>query len=698
MTPEKQVNINDEREIRLKKLDDLKKIGINPYPARSIRNQILKQALDEKEGFQVQVAGRIITKREMGRIIFCHLQDETGKIQIAFKQDNLEKDNYKLFGKKIDPGDIVSIEGERFKTKKGEESILVKKWTLLAKAVIPLPDKFHGLQDEELKLRKRYLELITDPETKELFRRKSKFWSATREFLLQEGFLEVETPVLETTVGGADATPFVTHHNALDMDVYLRISMGELWQKRLMVGGFEKTFEIGRQFRNEGMSREHLQDYTQMEFYWAYADYEKGMELVEQMFKYIAKKTFGTLEFNIGEFKNIDLSKKWEHIDYIETVKKHTGIDVLKANEEDIKKKLDEFKIKYEKHENKGRLADSLWKYCRKSIKGPAFLVNTPVMVSPLAKRKEDNSELTERFQPIIAGSELGNGYSELNDPLDQAKRFEEQALMREAGDSEAQMHDKDFVEALEHGMPPTCGFGFSERLFAFFENKPVRECQFFPLMKPENQSSTLAPNHNSTILKNIDYKLPISRDEALKFVEEYTKKAANLHHYLESEVVMRGLAKHLGKDEEYWGMLGLLHDIDWEITEHDPTTHLTEAPTILREKGFDEDFINIILSHGYGFECAGFQDKKRNKELEYALACSETVTGLIYATALMRPNKIMDLKVKSVKKKMKDKKFAANVDREIIKECEKIGVSLDDFLKIAVEAMRKIAGEIELV
>ncbi|MBI5222166.1 MAG: lysine--tRNA ligase, partial [Candidatus Magasanikbacteria bacterium] len=274
------VDINDERDVRLEKLAALKKAGINPYPAKSNRQHSVKQALAGKEGQKFTLAGRIMTKREMGKLTFCHLWDATGQMQIAIKQDEAGKDSYNLFVKKIDMGDIIEVAGEKFLTHKGEPTVLVKNWTLLAKALLPLPDKFHGLQDEELRLRKRYLELISNPELKELFRQKSRFWQATREFLLKEGFLEVETPVLESTCGGADATPFVTHLNALDMDVYLRISMGELWQKRLMVAGFEKTFEIGRQFRNEGMSREHLQDYTQMEFYWAFADDEKGMGLV----------------------------------------------------------------------------------------------------------------------------------------------------------------------------------------------------------------------------------------------------------------------------------------------------------------------------------------------------------------------------------------------------------------------------------
>ncbi|MDP2685469.1 MAG: lysine--tRNA ligase [bacterium] len=480
------IDINNERDIRLRKLSELRGVGINPYPAKVDRTHNISDALKLTEGETAKIAGRIMMKRDMGKLTFCHLQDESGRIQIAFKKDDLGEESYKLFTKKIDIADIISVSGERFITHKGEESILVREWTLLAKALLPLPDKFHGLQDEELRMRKRYLDLILNSEIREMFYRKSKFWNSLRNFLTEEGFLEVETPVLETTSGGASATPFTSHHNALDIDVFLRISMGELWQKRLMVGGFEKTFEIGRQFRNEGMSREHLQDYTQMEFYWAYADYTMAMEMVERMYKQVLKETFGKTIFDIGEFKNIDIDKEWGKIDYVETIKDKLNIDVLVATQGELQEKLIDLKIPFDKKDGKSTLVDFLWKACRKSITGPVFLINLPVSVSPLAKRMQNNPELTERYQIIIAGSELGNGYSELNDPIDQAERFEEQAKMREEGDTEAQMHDKEFVEALEHGMPPTTGFGLSERVFSFFENKPIRECVLFPLMKPE--------------------------------------------------------------------------------------------------------------------------------------------------------------------------------------------------------------------
>ena len=479
------IDINDEREIRLRKLAELVSAGISPYPSSSERADYIVTAAAKKAGTKTQIAGRLMSKRAMGKLTFGHLQDESGRIQIVLRADQVKDPLYQRFGNQIDIGDILTVTGERFVTKKGEESVLVHTWNILAKAVRPLPDKFHGLKDEELRLRKRYLDLLLDGEARALFRRKARFWQSTREFLIGEGFLEVETPVLEVTSGGADANPFVTRHDALDLDVYLRISNGELWQKRLMVAGFEKTFEIGRQFRNEGISREHLQDYTQMEFYWAYADYRDGMTLARRLYQHVIHETFGKLKFDIGQFTNVDLSGEWPMISYAETIKKMTGVDVLGAGDKALKLKLQDLNVPYERDAAGGRLMDALWKHCRKEIKGPVFLIDLPVAVSPLAKRKADNSALTERYQIILAGTEVGNGYSELNDPLDQAERFAEQQAQRAAGDREAQMFDHDFVEALEYGMPPTTGFGVSERLFSVLEDKPIRECVLFPLVKP---------------------------------------------------------------------------------------------------------------------------------------------------------------------------------------------------------------------
>jgi lysyl-tRNA synthetase, class II len=478
-----QTRLEEIRKVRLEKAGRLREMGINPYPSKvKGKRQEIKVA-KESEGKEVGVAGRVMAWREHGNVIFADLKDESGQMQLWFQKNSLG-DNFKLL-KLVDIGDFLYAKGAVVKTKVGEISVDVSDFQILSKSIRPLPEKWHGIKGEELRYRQRYVDLLLNDQLRELFRKKAVFWQSMREFLMQKGFLEVETPVLENTAGGADANPFVTHHDALDIELYLRISMGELWQKRLMVAGFEKTFEIGRQFRNEGISREHLQDYTQMEFYWAYANYEDSMALVEEMYKHVAQKAFGKLQFKIGEF-DVDLGKKWEKIDYSEVIKDKCGIDIKTATEQELVGKLNEVRAEYDKKDSKARLIDCLWKHLRKEVAGPAFLVGHPVEVSPLAKRKDDRPEFVERYQVILAGSEMGNGYSELNDPADQAERFEEQQKMRDEGDLDAQMHDTDFVRALEYGMPPTTGFGVSERLFSFLADLPIRETVLFPLLRPE--------------------------------------------------------------------------------------------------------------------------------------------------------------------------------------------------------------------
>ncbi len=488
--------IEELRKTRIEKLKKLEVAGILAYPAKTNRTHSITEALENfvklsKSKKQIVLAGRIMAMRGHGGATFLDINDgsgpastQSGKIQAIIKQDKVGEKGYQFFLDVFDIADFVEIKGTLFTTKRGEKTIEAEDYKMLSKALLPLPEKWHGLQDTEEKLRKRYLDIVFNPEVKNMIEERAMFWGSMREFLVKKGFLEVETPVFETIPGGADARPFITHHNALDMDVYLRISMGELWQKKLMVAGFEKTFEIGRQFRNEGMDSEHLQDYTQMEFYWAYADYEDGMKLVEEMYKYIAKKTFGTLKFKIRGF-DIDLGKKWEKYDYTSIIAKYTGVNIDEASLPEIEKILNKLGIDYDKKGfNITRAIDNLWKHCRKNISGPGFLINVPAVIEPLAKRMEKNPKLVQRFQVILAGSEMGKGYSELNDPIDQAERFTEQQKLRDAGDQEAQMYDKNFVEALEHGMPPTCGFGVSERLFSFLMDKPARDCQIFPLMR----------------------------------------------------------------------------------------------------------------------------------------------------------------------------------------------------------------------
>lgn len=474
---------------RIKKLEALKAQGIDPYPATTRRSFRIGQLIvdfQRYEGSEAAVAGRLMALREHGGATFGDLEDESGKIQVLFKEDTMGG-MYQLVAL-LDIGDFIEVMGTAIVTKRGEKTVEAKDIRVLTKTLLPLPEKWHGLVDVEERLRRRYVDLAVSPDERELFRKKSKFWQAMRGFLVGEGFMEVETPALEQIPGGADAEPFKTHMNALDIDLYLRISL-ELYQKRLLAGGYEKVFEIGRIFRNEGIDREHLQDYTQMEFYWAYANYEAGMDLVERMYKHVIQETLGTTK-HLWQGTEIDWDGAWERIDYYEAFRDKTGINLGEATELVLRDYATSQGIDIEKHPGKGRLIDVIYKkMVRPSFIQPAFLVLPPLDVEPLAKRWPGDPNRAERFQPVAGASELGKGYSELNDPLDQRARFEEQETLRASGDTEAQRMDEDFVEALEYGMPPACGFGVSERLFSFIVGKPIRETTLFPLMRPRKES-----------------------------------------------------------------------------------------------------------------------------------------------------------------------------------------------------------------
>ena len=482
-------SIEELRAERLAKLEKLAQAGMDAYPARVARDYPLDYVRTEFTGLETSgktfsIAGRVMAIRGQGAILFVVLDDGTAKFQCVFKKDTLDEKLFSLFESTVDMGDFISVEGTFFTTQRGEPSLLAIGWTMATKSLLPLPEKWHGITDPDERFRKRYLDIVMNPELRDLFYKKAEFWKATRNFMLEHGFLEVETPTLELTTGGAEANPFKTYHKDFDVSVFLRISIGELWQKRLMAAGFPKTFEIGRAYRNEGTSPEHLQEFTNMEFYWAYADYKDGMKITQQLYQKIANDVFGKTEFTTRGH-TFDLAGEWPVVEYVSEIQNQTGIDVLTASVEEMKTKLDTLKVKYE-GTNRERLTDTLWKYCRKNIAGPAFLVHHPKLVSPLAKESKERPGTVERFQVLLAGSEVGNGFSELNDPIDQRARFELQQKLLEEGDEEAMMPEWEFVDMLEHGMPPTCGFGFGERLFAFMVDKPLRETQLFPLMRPK--------------------------------------------------------------------------------------------------------------------------------------------------------------------------------------------------------------------
>lgn len=488
--------LKDYRDERLRKLEELKALGVNPYPAKANRTHstsYVRDSFAEMENQTVTIAGQIKSIRKFGKIAFIVVRDWGGDLQMFWRASPEAAEpnfaNSELGIKNIallDTGDYIEVTGPVIKTQTGEISVQVETLRLLTKALRPMPTE---LTDKEERFRRRYVDMNVNKDVQLRFYRRSRFWQATRKFLDDHGFTEVNVPVLEHTTGGADANPFVTHMDALDQDFYLRISH-ELPLKRLLGAGFERVYDVGPRFRNENYSDEHLPEHIAMEWYWAYADWEMGMEFMTQMYRYVLENTFGTLQFNLNG-KEIDLSKDWEKWDYAETIKKRYDIDVYESSLEDVKKALKDNNLEVEQTENKARGIDKLWKNIRKDVVGPVWLINTPLFISPLAKTNPDNSNTVQRFQPVIAGSELGNGFSELNDPIDQLNRFVEQQNMREAGDDEAMMLDIDYVEMLEYGMPPACGWGWSERVFWIFEGVTAREGVPFPQLRSEVDETT---------------------------------------------------------------------------------------------------------------------------------------------------------------------------------------------------------------
>lgn len=490
--------LQDYRNERLRKLEELQKLGIDPYPARSERTHTCNQIVNDfenLEGKEVSVVGRVMNLRKFGKLAFIVLRDSSGQVQLFLHGPDVTELDAKrgILGMKqlslLDSGDYLQATGIVIKTKTGEISVGVRELRLLTKSLRPIPEK---LENKEERFRRRYLDMNVNQEVRQRFIRRSKFWQATRDFLNNNGFIEINTPVLEYTTGGADANPFVTYMDALDkQQFYLRISQ-ELPLKRLIGAGFEKVYDLGPRFRNESYSDEHLPEHIAMEWYAAYWDWQKGRSFMEDMYKYVLKETFGTLKFNIKGF-DIDMGRAWEVWDYSEVIAKHYDIDVYNTTIEEVTKKLKENNLEVKKTDSIPRGIDKLWKNIRKDVAGPVWLVNTPKFISPLAKSNVDNPLAVERFQPVIAGTELGNGYSELNDPIDQLNRFTEQQAMRDAGDDEAMMLDIDFVEMLEYGMAPTCGWGYSERVFWTFEGVTAREGVPFPHLKHEIDESTKA-------------------------------------------------------------------------------------------------------------------------------------------------------------------------------------------------------------
>lgn len=489
--------IKDEFEIRKEKLKKLSDFGIHPYPDFFKKTHSIAQALQLNFGTKnISVAGRILTKRTMGKITFAHLLDNSEKIQLVFKDDEIGESAYKIFNDFIDSGDFMGVEGDLFATKKGETSILVKKYTFLGKALRPLPEKWHGLKDLELRYRQRYLDIIANPEIKKVFLFRSNFIRLLREYYWEHGFIELETPVLASTASGAMAKPFKTHHNALNIDLYLRISAGEIWQKMAIIAGFEKTFEMGKVFRNEGMDPSHLQEFTMLEHYIAYWNFEDNMKFTQDIFSHLLKKLFGKLQVTIkdreGKAMEIDFTPPWPKVTFRDIIKKDSGIDISDySGTKDLLAEIKKKKLYADEMKNLGfgNLIDALYKtVSRDKIIKPTFLIHHPIDVSPLARKNEKNPKVVDRFQLLVNGWEIVNAYSELVDSQDQKKRFQKQSAAKAKGDEEAHGEDKEFIKALEHGAPPISGWGMGiDRVVALLTQQDnLRDVVLFPLLRPE--------------------------------------------------------------------------------------------------------------------------------------------------------------------------------------------------------------------
>lgn len=481
------ISINRLRKIRLEKLEKIKKLGLNPYPARANQKQVIIQAL-KMMGKSVSVVGRIMAIREHGGIVFFDLRDESGKIQLVFKEDELQTTDYQLLAL-LDLGDFIDAQGKIFKTRAGEISVLVKDFHLLTKALRPLPSKWYGLKEVEERYRQRYLDLLFNQEVREVFKTRAKVVQLLRKYLDERGFLEVKTPALQPIYGGASAEPFITHHRALDLDLYLRIA-DELYLKRLMVGGFERVYELCTDFRNEGIDRWHNPEFSMLEFYWAYADYKDLMKMTEEMLSSIVKEVKGSTRINYGGQK-VDFKMPWKRISYQEAILKETGIDIDRENTvKKLKKAIKEKKnqVDLKRVSDFPSLLDALYKATVKpKIANPIFLIDHPIVMRPLAKRHWKKPSRVESFQLIVAGAELINAYSELNDPQEQRSRWEEDMQRAKAGVKEFQVIDEDYLRALEYGMPPVAGWGMGvDRLLAILTNQhSLKDTILFPTLRP---------------------------------------------------------------------------------------------------------------------------------------------------------------------------------------------------------------------
>ena len=714
------ISTNDERAMRRAKRQSLIDEGVNPYPITSHVNAHvadLSSAYADLEAGGVDdqaaaytLAGRIRAKRGHGKLMFIDLEDCSGRIQLFFRINNLAEDVWEL-AHQVDVGDIVEAEGTVMRTKRGELSLMVAELRLLSKSLRPLPEKFHGLSDREVRYRQRYVDLVMNPEVKDTFVKRSRITSAIRRFMEDQGYLEVETPILQETLGGANARPFTTHFNVLDQDCYLRIAT-ELHLKRCLVGGLERVFEVGRQFRNEGMDLTHNPEFTSMEAYCAYGDLHTMKELSEGLFHACAAVVGkgDTIEY---QGQTVDISSPWRSVPMHELVSEVVGENVsIDTSVERLREILQANELEWEPSWGAGKLIFELYdELCEKTIVNPTFVCDYPVEVSPLAKRKDDDPRLTDRFELVVCGKEYANAFSELNDPVDQEGRFAAQVEAKAAGDDEAMEYDYDYVRALEYGMPPAGGIGYGiDRIIMLFCDQPaIRDVILFPHLRPERreraaaaptgaptataQASQVEPRAEDAAPQSEKLDPSITREAAFELLKKHNKDEFHIRHGETLEGLMRYYAeKYDPENVDFWGIVGLLHDLDWEEWP-DPIQHTVKTAELLEEAGANPAVAKAIQTHNSDHNEA--LPKPEHKMERVLWACDE-LSGLIQAAILMRPSKsVMDFNVKSLRKKYKDKRFAAGCDRaQIAKGAELNEMELGDLFASVIEAMKAIAPD----
>ena len=715
---------NDERAQRRARRQALIDAGVQPYP---IHSTVTAHAADLEERYAelsdgtdtedvYSLTGRIRAFRKQGKAAFIVLEDCTAQIQLFCRVNDLPEDEWALLGQ-LDLGDIIGATGAVLRTRRGQLSIAPTHVELLSKSLRPLPEKFHGLTDREVRYRQRYVDLIMNPEVRDTFRKRSQIISLIRRYM------EVETPMMHAILGGANAKPFVTHFNALDRDFYLRIAT-ELPLKRCIVGGLERVFEIGRQFRNEGMDLTHNPEFTSMEAYCAYSDLDGMKELTQGLFKTIAREVCGCEdghEVITYQGQTVDMSGTWESLPLSEVASRACGEHVdMDTPIERLRQICEKHGIEWQENWGAGKLVFELYdELGEATLVNPTFVCDYPEEVSPLSKRKDDDPRLTDRFELVICGHEYANAFSELNDPVDQAGRFAEQVAAKGFGDDEAMGYDYDYVRALEYGMPPAGGIGYGiDRMIMLFCDAPaIRDVLLFPQMKPEvitrADIASQLPETTDNAAASVDaladdaehgasneaaaahadapaLETGLTRDQAFDLLKKYNEDPFHIAHGQTLEGLMRYYAqKYDPANVEFWGQVGLLHDLDWEKFQ-DEVQHTVKTAELIEEAGGTKELARAIQTH----------NSDNNPDLpapsckmECVLFACDELSGLIQAAVLMRPSKsVMDFELKSLKKKFKDKRFAAGCDRDVIRKgAELNGMELDDLFASVIEAMKAI-------